>query len=264
MDTQDIKNNSLVESQLILRNFAGILGVTFPFILAGFGFLLFDRGIQPSLSYYYHTEMEDVFVGVLFAIGVTLGVYKSYNLDDDVARQPLFRMLLQNAGRLAGIAAIVVALFPTNEVLGQYSWISITHYVATTLFFISLIFFTYFIFPVTNAAVPPEQRKRLNFIYKYCGRIMILCIVLAGIAFVLPYISEIEYDENSRHLFYFESIAIIAFGYSWLRKVKSIYDQEGRESDSEEERDDEVQLVDSQNDLFNQEEAKRDKPEKVI
>ena len=62
---------------MLLRQAIGVLGVALPFLL-WFGGLAARVALQPSISRYYHTQMHDVFVGVLCAIGLGLFAYRGY------------------------------------------------------------------------------------------------------------------------------------------------------------------------------------------
>ena len=64
-------------SYLTLRRVVGVLGVLLPVVVAGGCFVLGAcTELQDSISDYYGTEMRDVFVGVLFAIGWFLFSYR--------------------------------------------------------------------------------------------------------------------------------------------------------------------------------------------
>ncbi len=77
-----------------------------------------DPGIQDSISSYYYTDMRDVLVGSLWAIGVFLFSYRGY----DTLEGPQLRRLFGTstdflASSLAGICAVGVAIFPTRPAL---------------------------------------------------------------------------------------------------------------------------------------------------
>ena len=65
--------DGLVISYLTLRKAVGVLGIALPIVLA-VGDLTFGngRGLQPTISDYYATGMRDVFVGLLFPLGLFL------------------------------------------------------------------------------------------------------------------------------------------------------------------------------------------------
>ncbi len=123
---------SLVFSYLALRKAIGLLGIAFPFVLSLGALILFQTGIQSSLSSYYHTGMRDVFVGTLCVIGFFLLSYKGYERSDDIA------------GDLACVFAVGVALFPITPdgvAASGAHLIGYVHLACAALFFLTLIYF---------------------------------------------------------------------------------------------------------------------------
>ena len=51
---------------------------------------------------------------------------------------------------------------------------------------------------------------------------MLLCVALIAVAAFMKYVLGIGIDERYHHLFWLESIAIVAFGVSWITKVQGI------------------------------------------
>ena len=122
----DTTQNSryFVISYMTLRKSVGCLGIALPFVLA-FG-LMFDRYlalerwqwfVEPSISAYYHTDMRNIFVGILCAIGVFLFSYRPYTgkeFDRDIG-QGIIQKILRWLGKLddnqwgdiAGFCAVV-------------------------------------------------------------------------------------------------------------------------------------------------------------
>src|SRR5207245_4583836 len=78
MNQQRGTEDTLVLSYLELRKAVGIIGFALPFALAFGKILLQGRGIQSSISGYYYTDMRNVFVGSLCAIGVFLMSCRGY------------------------------------------------------------------------------------------------------------------------------------------------------------------------------------------
>ncbi len=205
--------NALVFSYLTLRFAIGLLGTSFPFVLALGARLFFQTGIQSSMSSYYHTGMRDVFVGTLWAIGFFLLSYKGYNCADDVV------------GNLGCVFAVGVALFPTtpdNPASGDARFIGYLHLAFAASFFVTLISFSLCLFTKTDLHRSPTPRKRQrNKVYKACGYTMILCIVLIVIDHLLP--DEVaSLIEGYKPVFWLEAIAVVAFGISWLTKGEAI------------------------------------------
>jgi len=209
--------SSLVISYLGLRKAVGILGTLLPFVLAIGLFIIFGKGLQASLSDYYHTEMRDVFVGTLCAIGVFLLSYRGYERKDDIA------------GNLAFVFAIGTALFPTTpEVnpLPSDKVIGVMHFVFAGLFFITLAYFSLGLFTKTDPTKTPTPQKLMrNRVYVVCGYTILAAIALIAIYIVLP--SEIQtYFDQIKPVFWLESIAVVAFGISWLVKGEAILQDE--------------------------------------
>jgi|GEM_PF-4739867 len=65
------KDENLVCSYLSLRRAVGIIGIGLPFTLA-IGGLFRGIDLQESISFYYHTDMRNLFVGSMCAIAVFL------------------------------------------------------------------------------------------------------------------------------------------------------------------------------------------------
>ena len=206
----DLKSkNSLVISYLTLRKIIGLLGISFPFVLSFGAMIFFQTGLQSSVSKYYHTGMGDVFVGILCVIGFFLLSYKGYDRD-------------YIAGRLGCIFAVGAALFPTHQTPDDNDVSGYIHLAFAGLFFITLIYFSLFLFTKTDPEGTPTRRKlQRNKVYKVCGYIMSFCILLVGIYFLLP--SEVVSPINVYDpIFWLEAVAVVAFGISWLTKGEAI------------------------------------------
>lgn len=213
MEKKSGSQRSLVFSYLMLRKTIGLLGTTFPFILSVGALIIFKTDIQDSISSYYHTGMRDVLVGTLCVIGFFLLSYRGYERADDIA------------GDLACVFAVGVAIFrttPDGAASGGTDFIGYIHLTFAALFFMTLIYFSLFLFTKTDPSRPPTRRKLLrNQIYKACGFAMSICILLIVVDSFLP--NEVVLRVEQYNLvFWLETIAIVAFGISWLTKGKAI------------------------------------------
>lgn len=210
------QNSSLLISYLGLRRAIGIIGLALPFVLA-LGKIVFEGpGIQSSISAYYHTDMRDVLVGSLCAIGVFLMSYRGYERRDEIA------------GRLGSVFAIGVALVPTAPTVGATpleNTLSAAHFGLAGLFFGTLAYFSIVLFTETAPGAKPTRRKlQRNLIYRVCGYIMLATVGLIGF-FTLPSIFPLV--ERFTPRFWLEALGIVAFGVSWLVKGETILkDQE--------------------------------------
>ena len=73
--------------------------------------------------------------------------------------------------------------------------------------------------------VPTPRKKRRNVIYYVCGVVILLCI--AGMLLIGVFRSQIAPAiEDYAPVFWLESIAVLAFGFSWLVKGETLWQDE--------------------------------------
>ena len=219
------ENSILVISYLGLRKAIGILGVALPFVLPFGQILLHALGIQSSLhtpviansvSSYYYTDMRNIFVGSMCAIGVFLMSYRGYDWRDKFA------------GRIAFVCALGVALFPTRPLpvaTPDEKLIGGVHLTFAALLFLTLAYVSLMLFTETDPnKTPTRQKLQRNVVYRVSGYIMLACIALIAVAALPPIKAMVE---QLAPRFWLEAIAIVAFGVSWLTKGEAILkDQE--------------------------------------
>jgi hypothetical protein len=215
MNQQSGPRNQLVVSYLVLRKAVGIIGCALPFVLAFGKMILQGPGIQSSISHYYYTDMGNVSVGSLCAIGVFLMSYRGYDRD-------------KIAGRLGCVFAIGVALFPTTPgvcATPQAKLIGAVHLSFAGLLFLTLAYFSLKLFTKTAPdKKPTPQKLQRNTVYRVCGYVILGCILLIAVVH-LPSVKTLV--EWLTPVFWLESLAVFAFGASWLIKGETILkDQE--------------------------------------
>ena len=199
-------------SYLTLRRLIGLLGTFLPLVLFLNALIIFQKGLQSSLSSYYHTGMGDVFVGALVVIGLFLFSYRGYERKDDIA------------GDLCCVFAIGLALFPTppDNPGSGYPIVGYLHFAFATSLFLTLIYMALFLFTKSDPDQPITQKKRRrNMVYRACGIAMALCILLIIILNVLPADLKSSID-TIKPLFWLETVMIVAFGISWLVKGEAL------------------------------------------
>lgn len=195
----------ILVSYLTLRRVVGILGILLPVLLVVVSSLAHSRlEIQDSISNYYGTEMRDIFVGVLFVVGLFLFAYRGYERKDDIA------------GDLACLFALGVALFPSTSASQA---IQTVHFISAAALFIVLSYFSLFLFTKTDKDVLPPPKKRRNVIYKICGVIMLVCIVSIALYYALLQNTSVA---AIKPVFWLESLALWVFGISWLIKGETL------------------------------------------
>ena len=212
MNQQSGPQDPLVISYLALRKAVGIIGCGLPFVLIFGKMLLLGPGIQCTVSDYYYTDMGNVFVGSLCAIGVFLISCRGYDWRDEIA------------GRVACVFAVGVALFPTNPCAGGTSLIGYLHLTFAALLFLTLAYFSLALFTETDPdKTPTPQKLQRNIVYRVCGYTILLCILFIAVIKLTPLKSLLE---RLTPVFWLESLAIISFGVSWLTKGETILKDE--------------------------------------
>ncbi len=182
--------------------------------------------IESSISAYYYTGMGDVFVGLLCAIGVFHLATEGYDLYDRVA------------GRLACIFAFGVAWFPTTRELKwpavptqAQNTIGNLHYIWAALLFLTLAFFCICQFTQSvDVEKRTSRKKERNAVYHGCGGIILGCIAVIGIVKIFKHfgimVSFRDWLDSWKWNFWFESLALFAFGTAFLIKGEFILKDE--------------------------------------
>jgi cytochrome bd-type quinol oxidase subunit 2 len=209
MKTKHQSNNDLIISYKLLRKLIGAIGIFLPIIL-GIAMFFFDceNFIQDSISDYYGTQLRDVFVGFLFVLGFFLFSYKGYKTEG--------KGILYNDNfyaNLGGVFALGVALFPTTS---ECSGIRAIHLTAAVLLFAVFTYFCLVIFRRGLAfSVQTKMKKVRNKFYFWCGVLIIIFVVGAGLSF---FVMDEETRRDTNVIFWCETFALWVFGGSWLIK----------------------------------------------
>ena len=132
-----------MHNYIMLRRAVGIIAISLPIVLIVGNIVMRDSCIQVTISEYYHTAMQDVFVGSLCAIGLFMFFYVGYRkkkgefMSDDLL------------GNLAGLFAISTALFPTSPDCPTLieSRIGAIHNLSAILLLACLVIFLYVSLP---------------------------------------------------------------------------------------------------------------------
>ncbi len=193
--------NLQIISYLTLRKLIGAIGILLPIVLM-VGDFAFSSSfhIQSSISNYYSTPMRNILVGVLFVLGFFLLSYKGYEPIDNIS------------GTLGFFFALGVALFPCTHSLAVVRTI---HFLSAALLFIVFAIFSLFLFTKTNKPVKSVGKKQRNLVFIICGLVIIAVLLIIALIFILLPKEQIA---SSTLIFWLESIALWAFGVSWLVK----------------------------------------------
>lgn len=200
------KNDQII-SYFTLRVMIGAAGILLPFLVF-VGKLIYEGSpqIEPSISDYYDNGAGgDILVGVLFSLAFFLFSYKGYDPIDN------------RAATIGALCALGVALFPTTS---DVKVVHTLHFVFAFLLFSVFIFFSIYLFRKGIPGKPRTANKeKRDGIYLVCGVIMIVCI--AGIAVSSFWLEEaaVKY----KLVFWFETIALVSFGFSWITKAEFLF-----------------------------------------
>jgi hypothetical protein len=217
-DLRRAVEGSVLETHPHYRTAIGALGVLLPIVLI-LSSLVQGRDPESSISAYYHTGARDWFVGILWVIGVFLFFYQ-YRPQTSVgarSQRPSIQSGAADAwlGKVAGIGAVVVALFPTEpppELPTQPPEIGMVHGVAAAALFICLALFPLLLFSQSR-----ENRR------KYVGfgvSMLTLLALIAVYAFAPDGIRQAL--APAKPVLVLESLLVWIFGLSWFEKGREL------------------------------------------
>jgi Ca2+/Na+ antiporter len=209
LPSSEREKNQII-SFLRLRTAIGALGISLPFLLVLTDSVAKCRlGIEFSISDYYDNYVAgDLLVGVLFVLGFFLWSYRGYEPIDN------------RASNFGFICAMGVALFPTTSGI---LLVHRLHFVFAFFLFATFIFFSLYLFRKKSKdpnALVSRQKKNRNKVYLICGIIMIVCIIVIALG---SFGLFGEVTGNYKLVFWFETIALIAFGFSWITKGELLW-----------------------------------------
>lgn len=157
-----------------------------------------------SISAYYYTGAVAAFVGMLVSLALFLFTYRGFQNEHNTADR--------TAACIAGFAALVVAFFPTAAPAGiepltwWRPWTGVLHHIAAAVLFAMFAFFALWLFPL-RADGKREMAGWRKKVYVACGIVILACIAWAAYE-----------GKTGRQIFTPESIALVAFSFSWLVK----------------------------------------------
>lgn len=222
----DFDNNKVIslEKQSTLRWLVGALGMLLPILL--WLILYFGNNLQTpldSISHYFYTRANSIFIIVVSLLAIFLLVYKGYELIDFIL------------STIAGICALLLLYFPTdniecktleecNSILTKYPlenepFRSTFHFIMAGMFLGSLALMSIFLFTKKEgdpAGFVLPELKGEKIIFVICGVLMLLSMLLIATN-CLGFFTKEEYNEKNL-TFWFEVVALEAFGFSWFVK----------------------------------------------
>ena len=232
------RGKAYTDSYRAIRLMVGFLGVLLPIIfIIGEAFLIGSVHFRGSLSAYYHTAMQDVFVGGLCTIGLLLITYMAGE-----HKSPDFW-----ASVIAGVALLGVVFFPTSrpglpapacgsvtqtppgcsfveQALGEHTT-AVIHAVFAVVFIIFLAVMS-FLFAISEVETPSDKKDGVSLIQqpkrRLAGRTLarihgactIIILVAGAWVFVGGALGANIWELTP--LYVGEVVSVLAFGLSWL------------------------------------------------
>jgi hypothetical protein len=144
-------------------------------------------------------------VGILFFVAAFLMAYNGHTVLQSVS------------SRVAAIAAIAVAIYPTSINCAQKTVASNVHFIAAFMMFVVLLYFCVVFYRTTRAGTIKQRRR--SGAYLVCAVGIALSVVTIG---VVNLVMDCETVRFYRVSFYGETAALCFFGFAWLTAGKAV------------------------------------------
>ncbi len=217
-------SQELQPSDYRIRKLIGTLGLSLPIILP-----IVKWEFLSSISHYYYATLSSLlFIIILSAFGLFLISYKGYVKDTET--EQVSDDFLTNIG---GFAALIVVFIPTicygsasvaiDNLCASENYPLFGHN-NTTLSTIHLVSAGIFILCmgwISKYKFTRGKKALHNKIYKHCGNVVFISVALLITGLILEKF-DINFIINEYYVYIFETIAVFAFGTSWLVKGEAI------------------------------------------
>jgi hypothetical protein len=210
-DYPDLNYKKLYKEQ---RKLLGIGGTLLPILVFFYSVFANKFNILHSISQTYYWNCNIFLILLLGSIGLFFLTYSSRNLADKILT------------RLEGVFGLMIVLFPCADTVANKvglfnlpkSILGTIHGVSAFLFFILLFLQILFIFPQKQPSDENNKQKdKRNLVYKICGIIMGIAIVVTPIGLLF------KLDRYFTHFIWFqETVLILSFGIAYLVKGGAI------------------------------------------
>ncbi|WP_371171426.1 hypothetical protein [Aliiroseovarius sp. 2305UL8-7] len=213
------------------RQMIGAIGLTLPFVLL-IGVWVFGVPMQSSISAFFYTEMREVFVSASAGVGLFLLTYQGYPRRSG---EILTDRLVSGVG---GIAVFATAFIPTLCTRGACDDAptlldrllppaldgvqDAIHLVAAGVFLTAMGVISIRLFTRCSVKSPKLHKQRRNLCYRIFGWTILGMVALLGIVKLgFPQLGQV-WDTRWNFTFWVESVALWAFGLSWLLKGRTL------------------------------------------
>lgn len=217
-----------------LRQTIGWLGISLPLMIYLHTIFLSDCDcVQDSISHYYYTSANVLFVGIFWGLGLVLFFYPAYKGESKIEAW---------LTSFAGICAICVSLFPTDPTsndscalfaLSESVIRARIHYGSAAIMLCIFSYMSIFIFTKTyegnDLKSDRDFWKRLrNRFYIICGVITLASVATIGVLTILE--NKFDFEFSSKYTYWLEVAALLPFGIAWIIKGGFMLTDEGDDS----------------------------------
>lgn len=204
------------KSYASIRLIIGFLGLIMPFLV-----WLSNGELLASISHYYYAKSSLFFTSILSAFGLLLISYHGYEA------RPGEKISDNKVTNIAGVMALAVVLIPTSclgsgsEMVDvacadrsyllfghQSTFFNTVHLVAAGIFLFSMGWMSINKFTLGGS--------KLNIYYRIAGYIVWGALAVLVLRFLTGFVV------TAQDVFWLETIAVVAFGISWILKSKLI------------------------------------------
>ena len=127
---------------------------------------------------------------------------------------------------MVGDTAQGIGLTVSPAAADNSKYIAVAHFLFAASFFLTLAYFSICLFTKSGGEITPKKRQRNRF-YKACGYVMLLALAFIALEVSIQKFKLLPEDTLSRIAglhprFWLESIAMLAFAFSWWVKGEAI------------------------------------------
>jgi len=204
--TSDKLQENILSTYFTLRLGIVILSVALPPILY-FGGRLGGVGLLHSMSAYYGEQnglMRNWFVGILWAVGSFLYLYKGFSTTENVVLN------------FAGVFAVSVAMIPCNCWDGAVGDSNKVHAFCAVSFFLCMAFVCLFCAGDTISLLPDQKTKDA-----FKRRYRIIAVLLVGSPAAAVLVSY-ALDQHTSYRFFIEAFGVYMFALYWVVKSREL------------------------------------------
>ncbi|UWP94950.1 hypothetical protein K3X48_12185 [Aliiroseovarius crassostreae] len=218
-------------TMLRLRRSIGAIGLGLPIVLM-LGAMIAQMPMKNSISEFYYSPLREIFIGAAAGVGLFLLAYQGYPAANGEW------LTDRRVSNLAGASVLFMAAVPTNclqatcyppqtlmdQLIADDRLQATLHLGAAGLFLASLGVMSHTLF--TRCTAPPcsMQKERRNLCYRLFGWVIYAMVALVGgVKLVFPELGHV-WDNGWHFTFWAESVALWAFGLSWLMKGEALHD----------------------------------------